>query len=269
MSKYNSLWAYIRRCGQDAVTLTFEEIADIAGVAVDHSFLTYKKELTEYGWKVAKISMKSQKISFQKIAVLNTLVVYVHGKGGNAGEAEHYKPLFPCCDVVGLDYQSNTPWNAKTEFSVAFQKLAKGYKSLVLVANSIGAYFSMCALPQEKIEKAYFISPIVDMEKLIYKMMRWANVSESNLESRGTVPTEFGETLSWQYLNYVRTNSVRWNVPTKILYGENDGLTDKETITAFAAQHNATLTVMSGGEHWFHTEEQMSFLDDWIKNDVK
>lgn len=269
MSKYNSLWAYIERCGQDAVTLTFEEIADIAGVAVDHSFLTYKKELTEYGWEVAKISMKSQKISFQKIFDCNTLVVYVHGKGGNAGEAERYKSLFPRCDVTGLDYQSNTPWDAKTEFSKMFRDATAGYQSVVLVANSIGAYFSMCALPQDRIEKAYFISPIVDMEKLISKMMCGANVSESDLESRGTVATEFGETLSWQYLNYVRANPVRWNVPTKILYGENDGLTDKETITAFAAQHNATLTVMSGGEHWFHTEEQMSFLDDWIKNDVK
>ena len=22
---------------------------------------------------------------------------------------------------------------------------------------------------------------------------------------------------------------------------------------------------MAGGEHWFHTEEQMQFLDDWIR----
>ena len=25
------------------------------------------------------------------------------------------------------------------------------------------------------------------------------------------------------------------------------------------------LTVMEGGDHWFHTEEQMCFLDEWIK----
>lgn len=30
--------------------------------------------------------------------------------------------------------------------------------------------------------------------------------------------------------------------------------------------HNAQLTVMQNGEHWFHTEEQMRFLDNWIKN---
>lgn len=29
---------------------------------------------------------------------------------------------------------------------------------------------------------------------------------------------------------------------------------------------SADLTVMPGGEHWFHTPEQMQFLDDWMKN---
>lgn len=33
----------------------------------------------------------------------------------------------------------------------------------------------------------------------------------------------------------------------------------------FAETHNAGLTVMPGGEHWFHTPEQMQFLDDWMK----
>lgn len=35
----------------------------------------------------------------------------------------------------------------------------------------------------------------------------------------------------------------------------------------FAEKHQAELTVMEGGEHWFHTEEQMAFLDDWIRTD--
>jgi surfactin synthase thioesterase subunit len=54
-------------------------------------------------------------------------------------------------------------------------------------------------------------------------------------------------------------------VRTKILYGSKDHLMSIETITDFANKHQATLTVMDGGEHWFHTEEQMAFLDNWIK----
>ncbi len=194
----------------------------------------------------------------------NSLILYIHGKGGTAEEAEHYETLFPDCDVIGFDYKAETPWDAKSEFPIAFQNLSADYERIILIANSIGAYFSMCALPQEKIEKAYFISPIVDMQKLIQNMMMWANVTEDELQKKEIIKTTFGETLSWDYLCYVRNHPVCWNVPTEILYGENDNLTDRETITTFANQHNATLTVMKNGEHWFHTSEQMQFLDGWI-----
>lgn len=195
-----------------------------------------------------------------------TLILYIHGKGGIAEEAGHYKTLFPHCAVVGLDYKAKTPWEAKAEFPPALQNLSTGYDRVILIANSIGAYFSMCALPQEKIEKAYFISPIVDMEKLIGNMMLWANVPEDELWEKGTIETAFGETLSWDYLCYVRSHPIHWTVPTEILYGGQDNLTNLETIAAFANGHDAGLTVMENGEHWFHTPEQMAFLDAWITN---
>ena len=95
-------------------------------------------------------------------------------------------------------------------------------------------------------------------------MMRWANVTEAELEARGVIHTSFGEDLSWNYLCYVRTYPIRWTVPTRILCGSRDNLTSFETIRDFAKKHHAALTVMEGGEHWFHTEEQMRFLDGWI-----
>lgn len=63
MSKYNSLWEYIKE--NDTERLTFSEIQTILGFPIDHSFLNYKKELEEYGYKVKKISMKEQVILFQ------------------------------------------------------------------------------------------------------------------------------------------------------------------------------------------------------------
>ncbi len=268
MSKYNALWQYIAACDKEIVILTFDEIADITGVCIDHSFLRYKKELATYGYEVEKISMKGRTVAFRR-AQKNALVLYVHGKGGSATEAEHYKLLFPDCDVVGLDYKAQTPWSAKEEFPPAFNRITESYGKVILVANSIGAYFSMCALPQDRIEKAYFISPAVDMEKLIKNMMAWADVTEHDLHEKGEIETSFGETLSWQYLGYVRDNPINWRVPTKILYGEKDNLTDRETISDFANAHGASLTVMENGEHWFHTTEQMKFLDDWIKEGEK
>ena len=117
-----------------------------------------------------------------------------------------------------------------------------------------------------KIERAYFVSPVVDMEKLISDMMAWAGVSEERLRAEKEIQTNFGETLSYKYLCYVRENPVRWNVPTHILYGENDNLQSVGIVTDFAKKTGASLTVMKGGEHWFHTSEQMKFLDEWIKN---
>ena len=192
-------------------------------------------------------------------------VLYIHGKEGSAAESEHYKPLFPDCEVIGLDYQTFTPWETGKEIRAAVKALKDSHENIVLIANSIGAFFSMNADIDGLIQKAYFISPIVDMEKLIGDMMTWARVTETELKARGVISTEFGEDLSWDYLSYVRSHPVEWKLPTKILYGGKDNLTSLETISRFAKTHNADLTVMENGEHWFHTEEQMKFLDDWIR----
>lgn len=192
------------------------------------------------------------------------IVVYVHGKGGSAEEAKHYIPLFPDCSVIGFDYHAQTPWDAKEEFPRFFAAQRKRCDRLTLVANSIGAFFSMSSLDETLIDQAYFISPVVDMEQLILNMMQWAHVTESELAEKQEIPTDFGETLSWSYLLYVRKHPISWKVPTRILYGAKDHLTSMETISAFSAQTGAELTVMPEGEHWFHTEEQMQFLDNWV-----
>ena len=75
--------------------------------------------------------------------------------------------------------------------------------------------------------------------------------------------------LSWDYLYYVRENPIIWKIPTHILYGEKDNLTAYGTIFEFAQRTHSTLSVMRNGEHWFHTEEQMKFLDEWIVENSK
>ncbi len=54
MSKYNALWDYVRFRSVPQLTLSFDEIQQIAGILIDHSFLQYKKELTAYGCKSRK-----------------------------------------------------------------------------------------------------------------------------------------------------------------------------------------------------------------------
>lgn len=69
MSKYDPLWEYILKKGEESMTLSFDEIGNIAGVRIDHSFLRYKKELSEYGYQVGKISMKEKTVIFNKTEI--------------------------------------------------------------------------------------------------------------------------------------------------------------------------------------------------------
>ncbi|MBR2520567.1 MAG: alpha/beta hydrolase [Oscillospiraceae bacterium] len=192
-------------------------------------------------------------------------VLYVHGKGGSADEAERFVPLFPSCRVTGLDYRSDLPWEAGAYIKEAVLSLSAEYGRIILIANSIGAFFVMNAGIEKYIDHAYFISPIVDMENLILDMMRAANVSRAELMEKGSVHTASGEDLSWDYLSFVQNNPVKWNANTYILYGSEDALTPSDTIAWFSKSIGADLTVMEGGEHWFHTEEQFRFLENWIK----
>ena len=192
-------------------------------------------------------------------------ILYIHGKGGNPTEAEQYRAYFPGFDVIGVDYDGYLPWDVKEQLKARYDKLCGKYGHISVIANSIGAYFTMLALHDRKVEKALFISPILDMERLIQDMMCWAGVTESQLREQGEIPTDFGETLSWEYLCFARENLVRWDIPTEILYAGKDNLTSRETVEQFVKAHSCTFTVMENGEHWFHTEEQLAFLYDWIK----
>ena len=166
-------------------------------------------------------------------------VVYIHGQGGSASESEHYKTLFPGCEVVGLDYKFFAPRETGKEIHTFVENLKPRYKNIILIANSIGAFFSLHADLNSLIQKAYFISPIVSLEAFVCDQPEWLNLGNPE-----------------------------WLIPTAILYGTRDNMTSLETINNFAKKHGAKLTVMDGGEHWFHTEEQMRYLDDWIRKSL-
>ena len=200
---------------------------------------------------------------------MKNAVVYIHGKGGSADEALYYKKFFnDDYELLGFDYKSELPWQADEEFQNYFDSIIPNYNEILLIANSIGAYFSMLSLSERPIKKALFVSPIVDMENIILHMMKRARISEEKLRLKKIINIQFGEPLSWEYLSFVRKNPIAWNIPTGILYGKKDDMTSLETITNFANKIHADLTVFDEGEHWFHTEEQMDFLDTWFKRFV-
>lgn len=208
-------------------------------------------------------------MEFTETIRMKNAVIYIHGKNGRTEEASRYQKIFHNeYKVMGFDYQSAFPWEAETEFPGFFDRTAAQYSEIILIANSIGAYYSMLSLADKAIKQAMFISPIVDMEKLILDMMALVNVSEQELYQKKIIATPFGEPLSWEYLSYARTHPIIWEIPTNILYAANDNMVSLETMTKFAKKIHANLTVMENGEHWFHTEEQMAFLDNWLQKSI-
>ena len=137
-------------------------------------------------------------------------IIYIHGKGGNHREAEQYRQNCPECNIYGVDYQDDFPWVVQEKILDVYNRLNKKYDCIYVLANSIGAYFSMHTLQKADIKKAFFISPILDMERLILDMMRWAEVSEDSYRFwRNPVMEIF---LLCQRASYIMGNTYRDSV---------------------------------------------------------
>ena len=200
--------------------------------------------------------------------------LFLHGQMGYKEEAEAFAQVV-CpkgCQVLGIDLpghgerkrlnQDCTPWAAVPELNAVMAWARAHWSTVSLRANSIGAYFAMLALDEP--DKALLVSPILDMERLILNMMSWANVTEAELREQGEIATSFGQTLSWAYLCYVREHPVQdWQCPICILYAGQDNMTSRQTVEQYTRHHRVQLTIVDGGEHWFHTPEQRKVLQTW------
>jgi len=198
--------------------------------------------------------------------ILKKVIIYVHGKGGSASEIERFKEICPNYDFVGVAYQEYLPWIVEKQITDVYDQVSSQYDQVLILANSIGAYFTMLT-KKMNIKKAFFISPLLNMEQYLEDLLAKNSVTESELEQQKVVSIN-GEEITWKSLQYVRKNPVVWKVPTEILYGEHDDHTSMETLDSFTKSHNAHITIMQGGQHRFHTREQLAFLNNWLKKSL-
>jgi alpha-beta hydrolase superfamily lysophospholipase len=140
--------------------------------------------------------------------------------------------------------------------------------NISIFACSIGAYFSLLEYNDAQINQCLFLSPVVNMERIINNMMTWFNISESRLEKEKVIPTPIGQTLYWDYYCYVKKHPiVDWDIPTSILYGSKDDICEFDIVSEFADRFHCDMQVMEGGEHYFHTPAQLLYFKLWlIKN---
>lgn len=144
--------------------------------------------------------------------------------------------------------------------------------NISVFACSMGAYFSLLAYKHNSLKQCLFLSPVVDMERIINNLMKWSNVNENMLEEEKVIPVNIdniGYTLYWDYYCYVKDHPINeWNIQTSILYGSNDDLCEFEAISKFVNSFKCNLEVMENGEHYFHTEEQLKFFRQWLKENI-
>lgn len=210
------------------------------------------------------------------------LYLYIHGQGGCKEEAEAFANI--ACrngwQVLSIDLpehgdrksESNSfdPWHIIPELSAVMEYAKCRWGYISLLANSIGAWFSMLSFKDERLRNCLFISPVLDMKQLISSVMKRANISEARLKQELVIPTSFGQTLSWKYWEYASNHPImKWEVSTKILYGENDNMIERDIVNRFVHKFNCDLTVMENGEHWFHTEQQIDVLCRWVEKSLK
>jgi alpha-beta hydrolase superfamily lysophospholipase len=204
----------------------------------------------------------------------------IHGQHGCKEEAESFAEIV-CqngLQVLSIDLPEHgarkneadacVPWHVVPELMSVMEYAKNRWTKILLYANSVGAWFSMLSDPDEKIDGCLFVSPVLDMERLIAKMMLWANVSEARLERELLIPASFGQTLSWEYLQYAKKHPVtKWDVPTNILYGGNDNMIDRDTVEAFAHRFDCKLSIVGNGEHRL-AGHQIDVLNAWAKNSL-
>ena len=206
--------------------------------------------------------------------------IFIHGQCGNKYEAERFAKIAAPhgWQVLGIDLPEHggrqddaklVPQDVIPELLQVMNYAKSRWKYISVRAISIGSWFALGAFANEKIEKCLLSSPLLDMENMIENMMKNSGVSEERLKSEGEIPTNFGPTLSWDYLCFVRQNPVHAICSdTAILYAAADEMIPRETIDRFAANNSCRVTLMNGGEHWFHTEQQLEFMKNWEEKEL-
>ncbi len=61
----------------------------------------------------------------------------------------------------------------------------------------MGAYFSLLAYNHFPLRQCLFLSPVLDMDRIIKNMMTWFSVSDERLKVEKEISTPIGQTLDW------------------------------------------------------------------------
>ena len=208
------------------------------------------------------------------------IYIHIHGKQSRKEYAEQFAAIAESKGYQTLSFDlpehgeragESTRcdvWNGVHDLDTIADYVFSRWNSVSLFACSLGAYFSLNAYADRKLEKCLFQSPIVDMKWLVTHIMLWSGVSETELREKKEIPTDI-DTLRWDYYQYVLEKPVeRWPFPTFILYGGKDNLQPLSSLQSFCDKFGAALTVSENSEHPFMQKDDFDIVDGWLRENI-
>ena len=204
-------------------------------------------------------------------------VVGVHGQFSN----KHDPVMARCGDVIASwgdqlitfdlpahgDRQEDkafTPMDASPEVR-AFARLARSQSTEVsLLANSIGAYFSLCDTPPGTFERAWMVSPLLDLEYYIRDIMAEYSVTDEQLEAQTVIDTPRG-VLERSYLRFVEEHPARLNAPSWMIRGDQDEMVPLSALSRFVGAPGVELVQVEGGQHFLGQPPHLDTVVAWFE----
>lgn len=172
-------------------------------------------------------------------------ILFLHGQGGNKEEAIRFADIAVPLgyQVIGIELPvMDRPWNVLPKLLEVKHFLKNNYQSISIRSNSIGCWYSLLAFANEKIERALFVSPILDMKAFIDCM-------------------EEKDELNYEWVLQHQIDN--WRNKTFILRPETDLVVNDIVYDAFISRFACNVVTIEDGEHWFHTTEQLSRMSEW------
>lgn len=204
--------------------------------------------------------------------------IFIHGHGGNKFEAERFALLAQDYQVLTIDLPGHgerkdienfVPWRVEKELKKVIEYAKQRWSKIYIRATSIGVYFSLLAFKYEKIEKCLFVSPLLDMQRMILDLMNFAKVTKEQLQEKNEIKTSIGQTLSWEYYCFAKDNPIKAICKdTYILYANGDEVIPQDTVEKFVQENKCNLTIIKGCEHWLHLPNEIKKMEQWEKTTI-
>lgn len=169
------------------------------------------------------------------------------------------------------DSYTCTPQNCIRDLQSVYKFVKTQGSQISIFGCSLGAYFSLLAYHEYDVNQSIFLSPVVNMKKIINSLMRSFNISENQLKLEKQIALPIGQVLDWDYYTFVKNNPItfNWDVPTHILYGKNDTMCDEADIKEFTERYQLNLEIDEDGEHFYHTAEQLDVFNNWLSKVIR